>query len=145
MKVLFSRTPSIASAFRFTARSLKTVIAVMTAVAVTACGGGGAGSTGSSANSGPNKTSLRVEASDADGDALQYQWRVTGGSIENRNSRETVWTMPDGQGLHFAYVMISDRKGGYVEQQCLIQKHIINSTYGRIRGEVSPCNQLSAN
>jgi mono/diheme cytochrome c family protein len=85
---------------------------------VAACGGGGgAGSTGSVENSGPAKTSLRVEASDADGDALKYQWRATAGTIENRQSRETVWTMPDGPGLHFAYVVISDGKGGYVEQQ----------------------------
>jgi mono/diheme cytochrome c family protein len=83
---------------------------------VAACGGK-AGETGSVANSGPAKTSLSVEASDVDGDTLQYQWRVTAGSIENRNARDTIWTMPDGPGLHFAYVVISDGKGGYVEQQ----------------------------
>lgn len=78
-----------------------------------ACGG----STGNDRDSGANKTYLSVEASDADGSALQYQWRVTGGTIENRNARETVWTMPDGPGLHFAYVRVSDGRGGYAEQQ----------------------------
>ena len=84
------------------------------ALAVVSCGGGG---TGNPTDSGPELTYLRVEATDADGDPLHYQWRVTAGSIENRDSRETVWTMPDGPGLHFAYVTVSDGKGGYVEQQ----------------------------
>ena len=68
-------------------------------------------------DSGVNKTYLSVEASDADGDTLQYQWRVTGGSIDNRNASSTVWTMPASRGIHFAYVTISDGRGGYVEQQ----------------------------
>ncbi|MBL0419636.1 hypothetical protein JI739_04660 [Ramlibacter sp. AW1] len=58
-----------------------------------------------------------MDAADVDGDSLRYQWRVTGGTIENRNARETVWTLPEGPGLHFAYVLVSDGKGGYVEQQ----------------------------
>jgi hypothetical protein len=87
--------------------------AVPLAIVLSGCGGG----TGSERDSGANKTTLRVEASDADGDALQYQWRVTAGSVENRNARETVWTMPDGPGLHFAYVVVSDGKGGFAEQQ----------------------------
>ncbi|HEX7442204.1 MAG TPA: hypothetical protein VF319_19140, partial [Caldimonas sp.] len=78
------------------------------------CGGGGGGT---ELDSGADKTTLSVEAADADGDALSYQWRVTAGSIDNRNARETVWTMPAGPGLHFAYVTVSDGKGGYVEQQ----------------------------
>jgi hypothetical protein len=83
------------------------------ALALTSCGGG----TGNSQDSGANKTYLKVEAGDADGDALQYQWRVTAGTVENRNSPETVWTMPDGAGLHFAYVTVTDGKGAYAEQQ----------------------------
>lgn len=82
-------------------------------VVLAACGG----STGNDRDSGPNKTYLSVEASDTDGGTLQYQWRVTGGTVENRNARETVWTMPDGPGLHFAYVRVSDGRGGYTEQQ----------------------------
>lgn len=88
--------------------------AVAAAVALVSCGGG---SGGNDRDSGPNKTTLRVQASDVDGDALQYQWRVTGGQIENRNAAETVWTLPDGPGLHFAYVTVSDGKGGFAEQQ----------------------------
>jgi hypothetical protein len=47
----------------------------------------------------------------------QYQWRVTGGSIDNRNASSTVWTLPASRGIHFAYVTVSDGRGGYVEQQ----------------------------
>lgn len=83
------------------------------AATIAGCGGG----TGNENDSGINKTYLRVEATDADGDTLSYQWRVTAGSIENVNAREAVWTMPDGPGLHFAYVTVSDGKGGYTEQQ----------------------------
>ncbi|MGH8796711.1 MAG: hypothetical protein ACREXI_06620, partial [Caldimonas sp.] len=44
---------------------------------------------GSEADSGPDTTTLSVEAVDADGDALHYQWRVTAGSIDNRDARQT--------------------------------------------------------
>ena len=93
-------------------------------LALAGCGGG----TGTEADSGTNKTTLSVEATDADGDALQYQWRVTAGSIENRNARETVWTMPDGPGLHFAYVIVSDGRGGYVEQQYAVATDALGTT-----------------
>ncbi len=109
-----------------------TLAARMAAVALVATGitscGGGSSSTGTVADSGINKTTLRVEATDADGDALQYQWRVTAGSVENRNARETVWTMPDGPGLHFAYVVVSDGKGGYVEQQYSVATDALGTT-----------------
>jgi hypothetical protein len=93
------------------------------ALAVMSCGGG----TGNERDSGPNKTYLRVSASDPDGDTLQYQWRVTGGSIENRNASETVWTMPDGPGLHFAYVTVSDGKGGYADQQYAVSTDTLDT------------------
>jgi hypothetical protein len=89
-------------------------LALCSALGFVSCGGGG---TGNPQDSGANKTYLKVAASDADGDPLQYQWRATAGSIENRNSPETVWTMPEGPGVHFAYVTVFDGRGGYVEQQ----------------------------
>lgn len=103
------------------ARTLAPVVAVLLA----ACGGGGG--TGTDKDSGVNKTYLSVDISDADGDALQYQWRVTGGTVENRNASTTVWTMPDGPGLHFAYVMVSDGKGGYVEQQYAVSSDTLGT------------------
>jgi hypothetical protein len=84
------------------------------ALALSACGGG---STGNERDSGIQKTTLSVTASDADGDALSYEWRVTAGTIDNRNAGETVWALPAGPGLHFAYVVISDGRGGYTERQ----------------------------
>ncbi|KQQ88081.1 hypothetical protein [Massilia sp. Leaf139] len=121
------------------------MLTLLAAASVAGCGGksggsdgggsssGFGGSTGSVANSGPTKTALRVEALDADGDSLQYQWRVTGGSVENRNARETMWTLPDGPGLHFAYVLISDGKGGYREQQ-----YAVSSDGTRVSAPVRP-------
>jgi mono/diheme cytochrome c family protein len=107
---------------------------LLTAAALAACGGGdsagsaGSVSTGTVADRGVSRTSLRVEAFDGDGDTLQYQWRATGGIIENRNSLETVWTVPDGPGLHFAYVVVSDGKGGYVEQQYAVATDDLRTT-----------------
>ncbi len=106
----------MAGGYSTIARALRTFAAgAACAVVLASCGGGA--STGSERTSGINKTYLSVEASDADGDALHYQWRVTSGSIENRDAKETVWTLPEGPGLHFAYVTISDGKGGWTEQQ----------------------------
>ena len=95
-------------------RVLAFALCVVSVATLSSCGGG---STGNSQDSGVNKTYLSVDATDADGDTLQYQWRVTGGSIDNRNSSSTVWTMPASRGIHFAYVTVSDGRGGYVEQQ----------------------------
>jgi hypothetical protein len=107
-------------------RSLRTALSftVLSAVlALSSCGGGG---TGNARDSGSEKTTLRVQASDADGDALQYQWRVTAGSIDNRNAPETIWTLPPGPGLHFAYVIVSDGKGGYSEQQYAVSSDALD-------------------
>jgi len=94
---------------------------------VLSCGGGGSGgSTGTEKDSGPQMTQLRVEATDLEGDTLSYQWRVTAGSIINRNAPGTVWTLPAGPGLHFAYVRVSDAKGGYVEQQYAVATDTLN-------------------
>lgn len=88
-----------------------------------ACGG----STGNDRDSGANKTYLHVEATSADGSALRYQWRVTSGSIDNRNAAQTVWTLPDGPGLHFAYVSVSDGRGGWAEQQYAVSSDALNT------------------
>jgi len=93
------------------------------ALTLLSCGGG----TGNSRDAGPNKTTLRVEATDPDGDALHYQWRVTAGSVENRDSNEVTWTLPDGPGLHFAYVRVSDNKGGHVEQQYAVSSDFLGT------------------
>ena len=98
--------------------------ATVLGVLIAGCGGGG---TGNDRDSGPNKTYLQVAASDADADTLHYQWRVTAGTIENRDSSQTVWTMPEGPGLHFVYVTVSDGRGGYVEQQYAVGTDALNT------------------
>jgi hypothetical protein len=100
--------------------------ALALATVLAACGGGG---TGNERDSGANKTYLTVDAADPDGNSntLSYQWRVTAGSIENRNAKSTVWTLPDGPGLHFAYVSVADGQGGYVEQQYAVSTDALNN------------------
>lgn len=80
------------------------------------CGGSGSAD-GVKKSTGATLTSLRVEARDGEGDSLNYQWRVTAGSIDNRNASATTWELPDGPGMHFAYVLVGDGRGGYMEQQ----------------------------
>lgn len=97
---------------------------VLAALVLASCNGG----TGNERDSGTNKTTLRVQASDADGDTLHYSWRVNAGTIDNVDSPTTVWTLPDGPGLHFAYVTVSDGKGGYVEQQYAVSTDALQTT-----------------
>jgi hypothetical protein len=95
-------------------RALALATCFVSVAALTSCGGG---SHRQQPRQRRQQDYLSVEASDADGDTLTYQWRVTGGTIDNRNASDTVWTMPASRGIHFAYVTVSDGRGGYVEQQ----------------------------
>jgi hypothetical protein len=106
-------------------RRTRVLAAAFGLASLAACGGG----TGTERDSGANKTYLTVDATDPDGNAnaLSYQWRVTAGSIENRNAKSTVWTLPDGPGVHFAYVTVSDGQGGYVEQQYAVSSDALNT------------------
>ncbi len=56
------------------------------------CGGSGSAD-GVKKSTGATLTSLQVEGRDADGDNLNYQWRVTAGSIDNRNASATTWSL----------------------------------------------------
>jgi len=128
----------MSSQHRFDFRRIWGPTCLAAAVAVAGCGGGG---TGSERDSGPEKTTLSVAASDADGDALSYQWRVTAGSIENRNAAQTIWTLPQGPGLHFAYVVVSDGRGGYAEQQYAVSSDALNN---EVPGRVPVAYPLAA-
>jgi hypothetical protein len=103
---------------------IKVCASACAALFTVSCGGGGGSN---NADSGANKTYLSVDATDANGQALTYQWRVTGGQIDNRNARETVWTLPDGPGMHFAYVSVSDGQGGYTEQQYAVSSDALDT------------------
>ena len=108
-------------------RLLALVATVASTAGMVSCGGGG-GSVGNAQSAGLDKTFLSVSATDADGDALHYQWRVTSGTIDNKDSSKAVWTMPDGPGLHFAYVAISDGKGGWTEEQYSVSSDSLGTT-----------------
>ncbi len=84
----------------------------------TSCGTGESSST-SSSSSPPTGTTVQVSASatDPDGDQLHYRWAATEGTINNVDAPNTTWTIPSGSGLQFAYVLVSDNKGGYAERR----------------------------
>ena len=65
---------------------------------------------------------LQVFARDAinSGQPLHYSWRVTEGSIRNVDAATTVWTIPQGPGVHFANVLVSNRLGGYTERRIAV-------------------------
>lgn len=110
-----------------------------------ACGGGS--SDGNDRDCGVQQTTLSAAASDGDGDALNYQWRVTGSKVDNRNASQTVWTLPVGSGLHFACATVSDGRGSYTEQQCAVSSDepevsvpalvSIDQTLGRVQTDPS--------
>lgn len=85
------------------------------------------GDTGNERDSGTEKTTLSVAATDPDGDTLSYEWRVTAGTVDNRNASQTVWTLPPGRGLHFAYVLVTDGKGGYAKRQYAVNTDALDT------------------
>ncbi len=115
------------AAFRPLDRAVAIAACTGLSTLLASCGGGTAASTESDHDTGVNKTYLSVEASDAEGDSLSYRWRVTGGTIDNRNAKDTVWTLPDGDGLHFAYVTVSDGRGGWIEQQYAVATDLLDT------------------
>jgi hypothetical protein len=64
------------------------------------------------ANSARSQTvKLSVDASEAFGNFLSYQWRATDGHIVSPNAQTTDWILPKGPGIHFAYVLVSNGPG----------------------------------
>ena len=54
------------------------------------------------------------------GDVLQYRWKTTDGTLANLNGAQADWTLPPGPGLHFAYVLVSNGKGAYIERRVAV-------------------------
>ena len=75
----------------------------------------------------PLTVQVSVVASDSAGRALTYQWRSTDGAIQNVNAATTTWTLPDGPGLHFAYVLVSNGVGGYTERRIAVNTDTIGT------------------
>ena len=63
---------------------------------------------------------VSASATDPNGYPLTYRWRSSDGQIVNANAATTTWTLPDGPGLHFAYVLVSNGRGGYTEQRVAV-------------------------
>jgi outer membrane protein OmpA-like peptidoglycan-associated protein len=60
----------------------------------------------------PGQTgTLTADARDADGDALTYMWRVSGGSVSNATERQTPFTAPTAGGSIQATVTVNDGHG----------------------------------
>jgi hypothetical protein len=106
--------------------------ALSCALAVVSCGG----STGNSQDSGTNKTYLTVARAMPTGCAALPVARDRGARSRTATRRRTVWTMPDGPGLHFAYVTVSDGRGGYIEQQYAVSSDFLET-------EVAPRTPVS--
>src|ERR1700730_2024036 len=58
---------------------------------------------------------VSVDASEGAGNPLTYRWRATDGDIVDQDSPTTDWILPNGPGIHFAHVLVSNGKGGYTE------------------------------
>ena len=105
-------------------RLLPAAAILLLAVALSGCGGGGGGNDSGAAAppapASPPQVTVSVAATDTKGAPLSYQWQATDGSIVDVNSAATTWTLPAGPGLHFAYVMISNGRGGYLERRVAV-------------------------
>lgn len=58
---------------------------------------------------------LVAKASDPNNDHLVYTWGSNAGTIISTNGNMANWRLPNSTGLNFAYVLVSDGKGGYSE------------------------------
>jgi hypothetical protein len=75
---------------------------------------------------GPTVT-VAVQATDTSGGTLRYSWKSTDGTIQNVNAATTSWTLPEGPGLHFAYVLVSNGLGGYTERRIAVNTDTIGT------------------
>lgn len=75
----------------------------------------------------PIKITVHVVVSNSGGGILSYQWRSTDGSIVQANAPTTTWTLPNGPGLHFAYVLVSNGVGGYTERRVAVSTDAIGT------------------
>jgi len=76
---------------------------------------------------------VSVNASEFFGNALTYQWRATDGNIVDQNSSTTNWILQNGPGIHFAYVLVSNGKGGYTEGRIAVNTDGNPTTTARSR------------
>ncbi|MGC1451010.1 MAG: hypothetical protein WA830_13335 [Candidatus Sulfotelmatobacter sp.] len=75
----------------------------------------------------PLQVTVSVSVSSAGGGKLSYKWGSTDGTIVQVNAASTTWTLPDGPGIHFAYVLVSNGKGGFTERRLLLNTDTIGN------------------
>ena len=75
----------------------------------------------------PLQVTVSVSVSNAGGGKLSYQWGSTDGTIVQVNAATTTWTLPDGPGIHFAYVLVSNGKGGFTERRVVLNTDTIGN------------------
>lgn len=85
------------------------------------------------------QVSVVVTDPGAVGASLSYRWRATDGDIVDVNSSTTTWTLPPGPGLHFAYVLVSNGRGGYTERRVAV-----NTDTGGIAAVLPPSGVYAA-
>jgi len=84
------------------------------------CGSGNVSNNGGTPQPQPVTVQVSVSASDPKNNQLSYRWKATEGSIVDVNAPSTTWTLPPGPGLHFAYVLVANGKGGYTERRIAV-------------------------
>jgi hypothetical protein len=75
---------------------------------------------------GPTVT-VTVTASDPNANPLTYRWRSSDGQIVDVNAPTTTWTLADGPGIHFAYVLVANGHGGYTERRVIVNTDTIGT------------------
>ena len=75
----------------------------------------------------PVQVTVSVVTGSTGGGKLKYQWMATDGTITLVNAASTTWTLPDGPGLHFAYVLVSNGKGGFTERRVAVNTDTIGN------------------
>lgn len=75
------------------------------------------------ASNGPTVT-VSVQATDPGRFPLHYTWKSTDGTINNVDAASTTWTLPNGPGIHFAYVLVHDLHGGYTERRVAVNTDV---------------------
>jgi hypothetical protein len=105
-------------------RGLLIIAAVVSVFGIGPLPVGGAGKDGHGRDL---KVTVSVFAFDWAGNPLTYRWRSTDGNITDQNAPSTEWTLPAGPGIHFAYVLVSNGKGGYTERRIAVNTDSLNS------------------
>jgi hypothetical protein len=77
-------------------------------------------------DSGPT-VHLAATATSTTAAALNFQWKTSDGSLLNVNRAQADWLLPPGPGLHFAYTLVTDGKGGFTQGRIVVSTDAIGN------------------